>query len=104
MLFNIFCPHTGYLTVDGSTSTAVVPVLPLQQQMWPTDQIVPPQMVDFPHPTVQCLIPGMQKCALMECPNPSYIDENGTVHSCCGRAHAKEYEQRQAQQCEQLVL
>lgn len=90
-----------YLTIDGSIGTTVVPVALLQQQMWPamtTDQIVSPQMVDFPHQAVQCLIPDRQKCALTECPNPSYIDENGTVHSCCGRAHAKEYEQRQAQQ------
>ena len=93
-----FLSRAGYFTVDESISSDVVPVVP--QQIMTT---VSPQMVDFPHPTVQCLVPGMQKCALAECPNPSYIDENGTVHSCCGRAHAKEYDQRQAQQCEHAI-
>ena len=49
----------------------------------------------IPQEVVQCLIPGVQKCAIVECPNPCYSDENGTVHKCCGRTHAKEYEKRQ---------
>ena len=50
--------------------------------------------------SVQCLVPGRQKCAIPECPNPSYIDENGTVHKCCGRTHARELEQRQ---CKEII-
>lgn len=46
-------------------------------------------------PVVQCLVPGVQKCAIAECPNPSHVEEDGTVHKCCGLTHAKEYEQRQ---------
>ena len=58
-------------------------------------QTVSPVTMGAIHHTVECLTPGMQKCALTECPNPSYVDENGTVHECCGRTHAVEYEKRQ---------
>ena len=37
------------------------------------------------------------KCAIPECPNPCHVDDNGTVHQCCGRSHARELEARSAQ-------
>ena len=52
-------------------------------------------MVPAVQQIVQCLVPGMQKCAITECPNPCYIDDSGKVHNCCGKTHAKEFEQRQ---------
>ena len=78
-------------------------VVPDQYQYGPQTIVTPDQMqagvapvaVGPSHHVVQCLVPGVQKCAIEECPNPSYTDENGTVHKCCGRTHAKEYEQRQ---------
>ena len=43
----------------------------------------------------QCSVPGQQKCAIPECPRPSYMEKNGKVHKCCGRTHARELEKRQ---------
>ena len=40
------------------------------------------------------LPPGTPKCAIPECPNPAYVDEAGTVHKCCSRSHAREFEAR----------
>ncbi len=42
------------------------------------------------------LPPGSQKCAIVECPNPRYVDESGTVHECCGVTHAMEHQRRLA--------
>ena len=33
-------------------------------------------------------------CAIPECSRPRYIDEDGKMHECCGRTHAKELERR----------
>lgn len=33
-------------------------------------------------------------CALSDCNNPCHIDDNGTVHECCGFSHAMEHQRR----------
>ena len=43
------------------------------------------------------LNPGATKCAIPECPNPCYVDDDGTVHQCCSRTHAREFEARFSQ-------
>ena len=42
------------------------------------------------------VLPPSQKCAIVECPNPCYVDESGTVHECCGITHAMEHQRRLA--------
>ena len=88
---------------DGS-GTFAVPMQPHQTLAAPNqfipgvpgvDQLQTGVMSMSVGQAVQCLVPGRQKCAIPECPNPSYIDENGTVHKCCGRTHAKELQKRQ---------
>ena len=32
----------------------------------------------------------IQVCAIPECFKPRYVDDNGTVHECCGYSHAME--------------
>lgn len=101
-------PTTCVIMSDGSA--AFSPSLQHQQlqqigHVMAPDQIqtgVSQMTTGFPHQAVQCLVPGAQKCALVECPNPSYVDENGTVHKCCGQSHAKEHEYRLAEQCNHL--
>ena len=51
-------------------------------------------------PILQTVVPGMQKCALVECPNPCYTDESGKVHECCSKSHATEYHRRKSEQGE----
>ena len=41
-------------------------------------------------------LPADKKCAIVECPNPRYVDESGTVHECCGITHAMEHQRRLA--------
>ena len=42
----------------------------------------------------QCSVAAQQACAIPECSRPRYIDEDGKIHKCCGRTHAKELERR----------
>ena len=102
LFFNV-AHQTGMFVTDGS-GTFAVPMQPYQPLAAPTqfipgvpgvDQLQAGVMSMSVGQAVQCSVPGRQKCAIPECPNPSYIDENGTVHKCCGRTHAKELEQRQ---------
>ena len=37
-------------------------------------------------------------CALPECQNQCHVDDNGTVHECCGYTHAMENQRRKALQ------
>ena len=36
------------------------------------------------------------KCAIEECVNPCYVDDEGKVHECCGFIHAMEHQRRLA--------
>ena len=47
--------------------------------------------------------PGTTKCAILECPNPCHVDEDGTIHQCCSRSHAREFEARSTQQTPAVV-
>lgn len=49
-----------------------------------------------PPPQMSSALPPSQKCAIVECPNPRYVDESGTVHECCGITHAMEHQRRLA--------
>ncbi|CAI8018718.1 hypothetical protein GBAR_LOCUS11343 [Geodia barretti] len=86
---------------DGSGAFSV----PMQPPVAPPAQFYPGfQGVDHLQARVasmtvaQCSVPGQQKCAIPECPRPSYMEKNGKVHKCCGRTHARELEKRQSQQ------
>ena len=47
-------------------------------------------------PQMSSALPPSQKCAIVECPNPRYVDPSGTVHECCGITHAMEHQRRLA--------
>ena len=82
---------------DGSGAFSVPmqpPVAPAQ--FYPGFQGVDHLQAGVTSMTVaQCSVPGQQKCAIPECPRPSYMEKNGKVHKCCGRTHARELEKRQ---------
>ena len=42
------------------------------------------------------LPPGVTMCAIVECQNPCFVDEAGTVHECCGIMHAMEHQRRKS--------
>ena len=52
--------------------------------------------ISAPPPQMSSALPPSQKCAIVECPNPRYVDESGTVHECCGITHAMEHQRRLA--------
>lgn len=96
---------TGFVLSDGG---AIVPFQPPSQPvvlpvpMPPTN----PMLVHGPQtamvPVLQTAVPGVQTCALVECPNPCYTDESGRVHECCSKSHATEYHRRKSEQCKGL--
>ena len=65
-------------------------------EMMTVDQTQVVASLDPPvHQVVECVDPSRKKCAIADCPNPSYIDEDDRVHECCGKTHARELQQRQ---------
>ena len=99
------------MPVPPNVCTAVVPYQTLFQ---PVDGVVPPDLtgaaLTVPMSTLNpqtAVFPGLQtaqlgikKCALAECPNPSHIDENGSVFECCSGVHEAEYQRRCQQSME----
>ena len=83
------------MILDQLHYTGLPPMMTIAHDQMQTVAVAPVTMGATHHTVDPGIIPGMQKCALTECPNPSYVDENGTVHECCGRTHAAEYEKRQ---------
>ena len=58
-------------------------------------------------PQMSSALPPLQKCAIVECPNPRFVDETGTVHECCGITHAMEHQRRLAlmqRKCENFLM
>lgn len=56
----------------------------------------PPPLPSSLSPQLASALPPSQKCAIVECPKPRYVDESGTVHECCGITHAMEHQRRLA--------
>ena len=63
----------------------------------------PPPPPSLP-PQMSSALPPSQKCAIVECPNPRYVDETGTVHECCGITHAMEHQRRLALMQRKLII
>ena len=46
------------------------------------------------YPFIPTPPPGTTKCAIPECYKAVHIDDEGKVHLCCSRTHAREFEER----------
>ena len=72
----------------------VAPMGPTLLPPAPTPASIP---LPPPLPPTPSLAPsGVPKCAIAECPRPTFVDESGQAHECCGYTHAMEHQRRLA--------